>query len=119
LTAGRQNKKRVNGSSCFLPLYHVLLVCTLLVFAGCNSSYTFSDSEAVKLVKSYYLFYHQGREVEARVMHRGEYIEDCECYPLTFEIRSKGRSNVSKAFYFFRDKSGTLDIREYRNRMIQ
>jgi hypothetical protein len=119
LTARGQYKKSIKGAGYLLPFYLVLLVCALLVYAGCNSSYTFSDSESVKLVKNYYLFYHEGREVEARVMHRGEYMEDCECYPLTFEIRSKGRQRISKTFYFFRDQAGKMDIRVYRKRMIQ
>ena len=119
LISDRQKKKHAKRAGYLLPVYLVLLICALPAYWGCTFSDTVSDSEAVKLVKSFYLFSRDGREVEARVMHRGKYADDCSCYPITFEIRSKGRKNVSKTFYFFKDQSGTLDVRDFRKMLIQ
>ncbi len=119
LNAGRYCMKSMSGGKRLLPVCVALLVSVLLLYSGCTVSDSFSDGEAVKLVKSFYLFSRGGREVEARVIQRGEYSGDCKCYPVTFEIGSRGRQGISKTFYIFKNKSGTLDVREYKRKLVQ
>ncbi|MBI5407961.1 MAG: hypothetical protein HZA14_01185 [Nitrospirae bacterium] len=89
---------------------------TTIIFLLCavsSCSWAPSDEEAVNLVKSYYLYYYEGKEVEARVMIRGKYFKECECYPIEFQITMPGRESFKKVFYFFKNEYGAVDVSEF------
>ena len=99
----------------FKALYLILaMISVLLIYAGCSSSWSPSDEEAVQLVKGYYLYYHDGKDVDAEVIERGEYIKECKCYPIKLRVVFSENRSQKKTFYFFENKSGNVDVREYR-----
>ena len=94
-------------------LYSLLLM-TLILLSGCSSFWEPSDSEAVRLVESYYLFFHRGKKVDVEIVGRGEYAGECKCYPIKFRIISLKQGGYEKTFYFFKNEAGTVEVREYK-----
>ena len=91
-----------------MKLYSWLMILVFLIMTACSLPSSLSDREAVKLVHDYFLFHHGGEDVIASVAERGEYIEDCDCFPITFKIiYPSGRDN-HKTFYFHKDGSGEV-----------
>ena len=96
------------------PLYSLLLI-TLILLSGCSFLWEPSDSEAVRLVESHYLFSHIGKKVDVEIVGRGEYSRECKCYPVKFRIISlKQQGSYEKTFYFFKNEAGTVEVREYK-----
>lgn len=95
--------------SCFI------ISIVILLTAGCTS-WSPSDDEAVRLVKDYYLFYYGGKEVNVKIIRRGEYIKENKCYPVEFLIAPPEQKGYSKTFYFFRNEQGRVAIREFQFR---
>lgn len=94
-------------------LYSWLLIPVFLILTACSLPSSLSDKEAVKLVRDYFLFNHGGEEVIASVAERGEFMEDCECFPIIFKIiYSSGRNN-HKTFYFYKNGSGEVSVRKF------
>jgi len=81
--------------------------------AGCTA-WSPSDEEAVRLVKEYYLFFYSGKEVDVKIIRRGEYIKEDKCYPIEFLITPAEQKGFNKTFYFFKDEQGTAAIREFQ-----
>jgi hypothetical protein len=84
------------------------------VYAGCSASWSPSDEEAVRLVKGHYLFYRGGKEINAEIIYRGEYIKECKCYPVKLKITDPKNRSYERTFYFFRNESGKVDVREHK-----
>jgi len=88
----------------------------IIIFAlgqGC-STWSPTDEEAVRLVKDYYLFDQSGREVEAKLIRRGEYIKENKCYPIEFLIVPADKRSFRKTFYIFKDENGKAAVREFQ-----
>lgn len=96
-------------------LYFILImISTLLVYAGCSGTWSPSDEDAVRLVKKYYLYYKDGKEIDAQIIYRGEFEKECECYPVKYRIILSRDTSFEKTYYIFKNDSGNVDIREYR-----
>ena len=94
---------------------HVLsILFSFLMLSACSSSWSPSDDEALKLVQNYYLFYHEGRQVEARIIKRHTYSKDCDCVPVEFRVKFSDKEGFKKVFYFFKNEEGKTDIRIHR-----
>lgn len=57
-------------------IYVLLAITLFFLYIGCSFSWAPTDDEAVKLTKEYYLFYHEGQDVDARVVERGDSLKD-------------------------------------------
>ena len=102
--------KRGRGKMIFFLL---LVITASLLYTGCSASWLPSNEEAVQLVKDHYLFFYGGKEVEAKVIERGKYMDECECYPIRFKIIFSNKSNDDKTFYFYKDGFGEGDLKSY------
>jgi len=91
----------------------VAMILALLFFIGCVPSWNPSDKQAAKLVRSYYLFNDSGEAVQATVAKRGEFIEECECFPIKFKITFSNRKINNKTFYFYKNTAGNVAIKEF------
>ena len=85
---------------------------------GCVPTWIPSDKEAAKLVREYYLFYDNGKSVQATAVKRGDIIAECDCYPIVFKIVFSGGRNNNKTFYFYKNQSGKVVANEFMERMI-
>jgi len=94
-------------------VYLLPVVIAFLFFAGCTLSKTTSDADVVKLVKNYYLFNHAGEQIRAKVIERGEYNKDCNCYPVRLEICVPNKKACNKTFYLFKNNSGEVEVTEF------
>ena len=94
--------------------FMIIMTGLVILYAGCSASWLPSDKDAVKMVKGYYLFYRGGEDINAEVVSRGEYIKECKCYPVKFKVLVSERNSYEKTFYFFKNQSGRVDIREYK-----
>jgi hypothetical protein len=83
-------------------LYLLSTIAVLLLLTGCSSPWLPSDETAVQLVNDYYLFYHSGEKVKSSVIERGEYIKECECYPIKFKIISLTGETIIRHSIFIR-----------------
>jgi len=92
----------------------VLMVTLVLLLSGCYRRWEPSDTEAVDLVESHYLFYYTGKEIDAEIIARGKYIRKCKCFPVKFKIRDQAQGSYEKTFYFFKNADGTVEISEYQ-----
>ena len=90
------------------------LIIMMLFIAACSSSWEPSDTDAVNLVKNYYLFYSGGKEIDAEIIERGAYIKKCKCFPVKFKITGEANESYEKTFYFFKNKSGKVDLSEFQ-----
>lgn len=96
-------------------LYCILLMISVfLVYAGCSGAWSPSDEDTVKLVRNYYLFYKDGKEIDAQIIYRGEFEKECKCYPVKYRIILSQDASYEKTFYIFKNESGNADIREYK-----
>ena len=94
-------------------LFVLTTILLFILFVGCAPTWSPSDNEAIKIVRDHYLFFANGEEVQATVASRGEYIEKRGCYPITFEIiSSSGRKNT-RTFYFYKNESGKVEMKEF------
>lgn len=93
----------------------LLISLMLIVSLGCEAHWSVSDEKAVRLVKEFYLFFHEGRDVGAKIIRREPYSEECSCYPINFRITSPGAEDHYKMFYFFRNKDGKIEVSEFRS----
>jgi hypothetical protein len=71
-----------------------------------------SDSEANYLVENYYLFTRAGKEIDAEIIERGEFIRQCKCFPIKFRIMGQKQESFEKTFYFFKNQTGIVEVRE-------
>ena len=94
-------------------LFLLIFMPVLIFHAGCSSSYFLSDDDAVKLVKDHYLFYFEGKNVEAEIIERGSYIKKCSCYPIKFKISLSNSRNNEKTLYFYKNEYGKISVREF------
>jgi hypothetical protein len=101
------NTENMNGS-----IY--LLLVIMILFTGCYLSWEPSDQEAISLVESYYLFHRGGKEVDAEIISRGKYDKKCKCYPIKFRIIVPEQRSFEKTFYFFKNETGTVEVREFK-----
>jgi hypothetical protein len=90
----------------------LLTVLIFLFVLSCVSTITPSDKTASKLLEDYYSFYEE-KDVYVTIINRGEFIEDCQCYPIEFFIGS-GSSNSKKIFYFHKNESGSFEIEKFK-----
>ncbi|MBI4847448.1 MAG: hypothetical protein HY808_02570 [Nitrospirae bacterium] len=102
------NKMRISHAVCLLPA-----IIAVLLFTGCTLSKTTSDADVVKLVKNYYLFNHAGEQIRAKVIERGEFNKDCNCYPVRLEICVPDKKACNKTFYLFKNNTGEVEITEF------
>lgn len=84
-----------------------------LAFQGCMSAWKVSDEEAVILLKDYYSFYEE-KGVDAEIVNRGRFSQDCECYPIEFYISEADRESFRKTFYFYKNGDGTAGIKKFK-----
>ncbi len=94
--------------------FMIIMTGMVILYAGCSASWSPSDQDAVKMVKEHYLFYRGGEEINAEVVSRDEYIKECKCYPVKFKVLVSENNSYEKTFYFFKNKSGGVDIRKYK-----
>jgi hypothetical protein len=87
-------------------------VFILLFVLSCVATTTPSDKTAVNLLKDYYSYYEE-KEVYAKIIGRGEFIKDCECYPIEFFIGSDSSSS-KRTFYFHKNGSGAFEIKKFK-----
>lgn len=92
----------------------LLIFGIFFAFSACSLSWEPSDEEAIRLVKKLYMFSYEGKRVDATIILRKEYIPDCECYPIVFEITDSEQRRYRKTFYFFKNEFGEIDVREHR-----
>ena len=105
-----KKKKPYTRSAVYLILG---VISVLFVYAGCSASWSPSDDEAVRLVKGHYLFYRGGKEINAEIIYRGEFVKECKCYPVKLKIIDPENRSHERTFYFFKNKSGKVDVREH------
>ena len=96
-----------------ITLLSLLVIPAFLLYAGCTHSWVPSDTEAENMVKSHFLFAHEGKEVDADVLAREEFNNSCQCYPITFKIKYSPQRDNHKTFYFYKDRTGKTALREY------
>ena len=92
----------------------VLLITIVLSLSSSCTTGAPSDEEAVRLVEDFYLYYHEGKLVNAKIIRRKEYIKEYKCYPVEFLISSPEQESFNKNFYFFKNKSGKVAVREFK-----
>ncbi|MEW6602735.1 MAG: hypothetical protein AB1499_17320 [Nitrospirota bacterium] len=91
----------------------LLLTIALSIIAGCTT-WSPSDDEAVRMVKDYYLFYYSGKEVDVKIIRRGEYLKENGTYPIEFMIVPPEQKGFQKTFYFFKTEQGKIAVREFQ-----
>lgn len=96
-----------------ITISHLLIAIVLSLNLGCTT-WSPSDDEAVRFVRDYYLFYYSGKEVEVKIIRRGEYIKENKCYPVEFMIIPQDQAGFRKTFYFFKNEQGETAIREFQ-----
>jgi hypothetical protein len=94
-------------------LYLLLIILSFHLLTGCLFSWSPSDEEAVELLKNYYSYYEE-KGVEARVINRGKFIEECNCYPIEFQIIQSKKLVFNKTFYFYKNGDGTAGIKKFK-----
>ena len=97
------------------PLLVLLVTGIFLLAAGCSPNWEPSDIQALDLVKSYFLYTHRGKTVDAEITDRGKYNRDCKCFPIEFKMVERGKGTYKKTYYFFRNQTGSVEVREYMN----
>ena len=104
-----------SGSVRFMKIktWTFLLIALSLTLHGCMSSWNVTDEEAVTLLKDYYSFYEE-KGVDAEIVSRGEFSQDCECYPIEFHISHADRDRFNKTFYFYKNTDGTAGIKKFK-----
>ncbi len=90
-----------------------LLFALIFLVTGCFSSWTPSDDEAVRLLKDYYSFYKK-MGIEAEIINRGDFITECKCYPIEFQIAHSTNGTYKKTFYFAKNNSGAVEIKKFK-----
>lgn len=96
-------------------LLAVLIISTFSLAAGCSPLWEPSDTEALGLVKSYFLYTRRGKAVDIEITARGKFIRECKCYPIEFQIREPEKEAYKKTFYFFKNQAGNVEVRAYMN----
>ncbi len=81
---------------------------------ACSSVWEPSDSEAVDLIKNYYLFSKSGKEINAEIVERSKFGGECECFPIKFKITSNKHGSFEKTFYFSKNETGSVEVSEYK-----
>ncbi len=90
----------------------LLAVVIFLIVTGCSSKWSLSDEEAIKIVKDYYSF-NEAKEVDVKILNRGEFISECKCYPIEFQITHLNYGHFKTTFYFYK-KDGRIDIKKFK-----
>ncbi len=96
-----------------IKLYSALLI-TLILVSGCSSFREPSDPDVLHLVKRFYLMYRGGEDVNAEIIERDKFSEECDCYPIRLKITSSDRRSFERVFFFYKNNRGDVDIREYK-----
>ncbi|MBL7031719.1 MAG: hypothetical protein ISR97_00865 [Nitrospira sp.] len=109
----KQVSKIINNAKNIKILSVLAMISIFLFYIGCAPTWGPSDNEAIQFVRDHYLFYANGEAVQATVASRGEYIEKRGCYPITFEIISSSGRKSTKTFYFYKNESGKVEMREF------
>lgn len=91
----------------------MLVLFSLLILTGCAAKWSPSDREALQLVKEYYLYFHEGEKIEASILKREEFVEECTCFPIIFQIIRSTAQSGEKTFYFTKNRSGDIEIKRY------
>lgn len=104
-----KNSRNVTGSACLF-----LLIIALSLITACSSAWEPSDNEAVRLLENYYLFSRNGKEIDAEIIERKKFNKECKCFPVKFRIISKKHESFEKTFYFFKSKTGIVEVSEYQ-----
>ena len=104
-----EDSRNVKRSAWLFPV-----ILALSFITACSSVWEPSDSEAVHLVKNYYLFARAGKGIDAEIIERGKFIRKCKCFPVKFRIISKKRESFEKTFYFFKNEAGIVEVSEYQ-----
>lgn len=94
-------------------LCFALIIIVLSLSSSCTTGAP-SDDEAIRLVKRFYLYYFEGKKVDAKIIRRGTYIKEYKCYPIEFLISAHKQESSKKTFYFFKNKYGKADIRKFK-----
>jgi hypothetical protein len=102
-----------NGQKVKSLLCLFLAIIFLQLLAGCYSTLTLSDEDAVKLLKNYYSFYEQ-KGVDAEIIKRGEFIKECNCYPIEFHVIHLENGTYDRTFYFYKNGNGTPEIKKFK-----
>ncbi|MBI4683182.1 MAG: hypothetical protein HY757_08805 [Nitrospirae bacterium] len=93
---------------------YLLIMIIFSLNSGCSARAP-SDEEAARLVKDYYLFFYSGKQVEVKIIQRGEFIKENQCYPIEFIIIPSGQQSFIKTFYFFMNKDNKVEMREFKS----
>ncbi len=108
-----KDSRNMKRSAC---LFSIIIALSLTT--ACSSMWEPSDSEAIHLIENYYLFSKAGKEIDAEIIVRGEFIRKCKCFPVKFKIMTVKQESFEKTFYFFKNESGTVEVSEYRQSSI-
>jgi len=103
------NCRKMKRSICLFPV-----IIALSFITACSSMWEPSDSEAVHLVENYYLFSRAGKEIDPEIIERGGFNRECKCFPVKFRIMSKKQESFEKTFYFFKNETGIVEVRNYQ-----
>jgi len=93
------------------PVLYLAVIFILLT--SCIATFAPSDDEAVKLLRDYFSFYNE-QGVEAKIIKRGEFLTDCKCYPIAFQIINSKNKKETLTFYFYKDGSGPVEIKKFK-----
>ena len=90
----------------------IIIVSLFTAVIGCSSpSWSPSDNEAVELVKRFYYFFDKGLPVEAKIVHRGDYLSQYQCFPIDFLVTdSQTGKSRTETFFFFRNEFNEIEI---------
>ena len=103
-----ENKVQNSRNICLLAMIFILLF-----YVACAPSWSPPDHKAADLVREHYLFFDSGKAIIATVEDRGEYISECKCFPVLFNIVFENNKNLKKTFYFYKDASGNVAAKEF------
>ncbi len=98
-------------------LFPVIIALSFIM--ACSSVWEPSDSEALHLVENYYLFSRAGKEIDAEIIVRGEFVRECKCFPVKFKIMTTKKESFEKKFYFFKNEAGIVEVSEYKSGLIK
>ena len=96
-----------------LSVHFLIAIFILFILIGCSSFSSLDDKELVKIAKSYYSFYYSDHSIEMAVVKRGKFNKECDCYPVQFIISRPRQGSTKRTLYFFKNDSGTFEVREF------
>lgn len=105
----------MSGPNIKKSVYILLSITMLMLPAGCHVFWEPSDKEALNIVRVHYFFTGKGKVVKAEIIERGDFIKECKCYPIKFQITLQDERSFQKTFYFFKNEMGEINMSEFEH----